>query len=71
MRQNAVTGQPEPWSIMRTGHHCGMITGCENMLFFRSGYTGFYDLTADVGRAALRRDIASAAGSTPCRPTDW
>jgi outer membrane protein assembly factor BamB/SAM-dependent methyltransferase len=49
MRANAVTGEPEPWSIMRTGHHCGMITGCENMLFFRSGYTGFYDLTADVG----------------------
>ena len=49
MRDNAVTGQPEPWSIMRTGHHCGMISGSENMLFFRSGYTGFYDLMADVG----------------------
>ncbi|MEX2113844.1 MAG: PQQ-binding-like beta-propeller repeat protein [Pirellulales bacterium] len=49
MRTNAVTGQPEPWSIMRTGHHCGMISGCESMLFFRSGYTGFYDLTSDVG----------------------
>lgn len=48
-RVNAVTGASEPWSIMRTGHHCGMISGCENMLFFRSGYTGFYDLTADVG----------------------
>jgi len=49
MRLNTVSGRPEPWSIMRTGHHCGMITGCENMLFFRSGFTGFYDLTADVG----------------------
>jgi outer membrane protein assembly factor BamB/ubiquinone/menaquinone biosynthesis C-methylase UbiE len=49
MRPNAVTDEPEPWSIMRTGHHCGMITGCESMLFFRSGYTGFYDLTSDVG----------------------
>jgi hypothetical protein len=49
MRTNPVTEKPEPWSIMRTGHHCGMITGCENMLFFRSGYTGFYDLNADVG----------------------
>jgi len=48
-RPNAVTDKPEPWSIMRTGHHCGMITGCENMLFFRSGFTGFYDLTSDVG----------------------
>jgi outer membrane protein assembly factor BamB len=49
MRPNAVTGQLEPWSIMRTGHHCGMISGSENMLFFRSGFTGFYDLMADVG----------------------
>jgi outer membrane protein assembly factor BamB len=49
IRPNAITGKPEPWSIMRTGHHCGMISGCENMLFFRSGYTGFYDLAADVG----------------------
>jgi outer membrane protein assembly factor BamB len=49
MRLNTVTNRPEPWSIMRTGHHCGMLTGCENMLFFRSGFTGFYDLTADVG----------------------
>jgi hypothetical protein len=49
MRENAVTGQPEPWSIMRTGHHCGMISASESMLFFRSGYTGFYDLKSDVG----------------------
>lgn len=49
MRLNEVTQQVEPWSIMRTGHHCGMLTGCENMLFFRSGFTGFYDLEADVG----------------------
>lgn len=49
MRDNAVTEKPEPWSIMRTGHHCGMITGCENMLFFRSGFTAFYDMNADVG----------------------
>jgi outer membrane protein assembly factor BamB len=49
MRLNEVTQKPEPWSIMRTGHHCGMLTGCDNMLFFRSGFTGFYDLAADVG----------------------
>ncbi len=49
MRVNALTGQSEPWSIMRPGHHCGMISGCENMLLFRSGYTGFYDLKADTG----------------------
>lgn len=48
-RESAITGKEEPWSIMRTGHHCGMLTGCDNMLFFRSGATGFYDLKADTG----------------------
>src|SRR5690606_39059932 len=39
-----------PWSIMRTGHHCGMLTGCESgMLLFRSGDTGFYDLETESG----------------------
>ena len=49
MRIHPVTGLQVPWSIMRPGHHCGMLTGCESMLMFRSGYTGFYDLEADAG----------------------
>ena len=49
MRQHPLTGEQVPWSIIRPGHHCGMITGCENMLLFRSGFTGFYDLKADDG----------------------
>lgn len=49
MRIHPLTGEEVPWSIMRPGHHCGMITGCDSMLFFRSGYTGFYDLKADAG----------------------
>jgi outer membrane protein assembly factor BamB len=49
MREHPLTGQQVPWSIIRPGHHCGMISGCENMLLFRSGYTGFYDLKADDG----------------------
>lgn len=50
LRPNPLTGQEVPWSIMRTGHHCGMLTGCESgLLMFRSGHTGFYDLTADAG----------------------
>jgi outer membrane protein assembly factor BamB len=48
-RLNVATNEVEPWSIMRTGHHCGMITGCANMLFFRSGFTGYYDLASDTG----------------------
>ncbi len=49
-RSHPLTGAEEPWSIMRTGHHCGMLTGCESgMLMFRSGNTGFYDLNTDSG----------------------
>jgi outer membrane protein assembly factor BamB len=48
-RKHPLTGLDVPWSIIRPGHHCGMISGCENMLLFRSGYTGFYDLKADDG----------------------
>jgi len=48
-RPHPLTGQDVPWSIIRSGHHCGMLTGCPNMLMFRSGYTGFYDLSSDSG----------------------
>lgn len=49
-RTHPVTGQAVPWSIMRTGHHCGMLTASESgMLLFRSGATGFADLNADEG----------------------
>lgn len=49
-RQHPITGQSEPWSIMRTGHHCGMLTGSESgMILFRSGHTGFMDLNSDAG----------------------
>lgn len=50
MRVNPITGAQVPWSIMRTGHHCGMLTGSESgMLLFRSGDTGFYDLESESG----------------------
>lgn len=49
-RPHPLTGAEQPWSIMRTGHHCGMLTGCESgLLMFRSGHTGFYDLNTDSG----------------------
>lgn len=45
-----VTQQEVPWSLMRTGHHCGMFTGCDSgMLLFRSGDTAFYDLQSESG----------------------
>lgn len=50
MRVHPLTGEQVPWSLMRTGHHCGMLTGCESgMLLFRSGDTGFYDLETESG----------------------
>ena len=49
-RPHPITGADVPWSIMRTGHHCGMLTGADSgMLMFRSGYTGFFDLNKDEG----------------------
>ncbi len=49
MRSHPLTGKEVPWSIARPGHHCGMLTGCDNLLMFRSGFTGFYDLKTDSG----------------------
>ncbi len=50
MRQHPLTQQEVPWSLMRTGHHCGILTGCDaGMVLFRSGDTAFYDLNTDAG----------------------
>jgi len=48
-RIHPLTGLEVPWSYMRPGHHCGMNTAAPNMLFFRSGFTAFYDLQSDSG----------------------
>lgn len=49
-REHPTTGQKVPWSLMRTGHHCGILTGCESgLLMFRSGDTAFYDMELDAG----------------------
>lgn len=48
-KTHPLTGQDVPWSMIRPGHHCGMLTGCDSMLMFRSGYTGFYNLDNDEG----------------------
>ena len=48
-RIHPLTGKEVPWSFMRPGHHCGMNTATPNMLFFRSGFTAFYDLQSDSG----------------------
>jgi len=48
-RKSPLTGKDVPWSIMRDGHHCGMIVGTPNMLTFRSRFTSFYNLEDDIG----------------------
>jgi outer membrane protein assembly factor BamB len=49
-RKHPITGEDVPWSMMRTGHHCGMLTGADSgMVMFRSGFTGFMDLEQDAG----------------------
>ena len=49
-RSHPLTGEQVPWSMMRTGHHCGMLTGADaGMIMFRSGFTGFMDLEQDAG----------------------
>lgn len=49
MREHPITGQQTVWQFSRPGHHCGPVTATPNMLFFRSGFTGYYDLYSDSG----------------------
>ena len=48
-RENPLTGEQTAWQFSRPGHHCGPITATPNMLFFRSGFTGYYDMYSDSG----------------------
>ncbi len=48
-RPHPVTGEDSEWRFSRPGHHCGIITATPNMMFFRSGFIGYYDLYRDSG----------------------
>ena len=48
-RPHPLTGQESTWRFSRPGHHCGVITATPNMMFFRSGFIGYYDLYQDSG----------------------
>ncbi|MGE3778693.1 MAG: PQQ-binding-like beta-propeller repeat protein, partial [Pirellulaceae bacterium] len=48
-RQNPLTGADSDWQFSRPGHHCGVVTATPNMMFFRSGFIGYYDLYEDSG----------------------
>ena len=48
-RLHPLTGKESEWRFSRPGHHCGVITATPNMMFFRSGFIGYYDLYEDSG----------------------
>lgn len=48
-RPHPLTGVESEWRFTRPGHHCGVITATPNMMFFRSGFIGYYDLYRDSG----------------------
>jgi len=48
-RVNPLTGEVSNWQFSRPGHHCGIITSTPNMMFFRSGFIGYYDMYEDSG----------------------
>ena len=48
MTKNPLTGQFEPWKMTRA-YGCNSIIASENMLTFRSGAAGYYDLQSESG----------------------
>lgn len=48
-RVSPITGEETNWQYSRPGHHCGVVTATPNMMFFRSGFIGYYDLYEDSG----------------------
>ncbi len=48
-RPHPLTGEESQWRFSRPGHYCGVITATPNMMFFRSGFIGYYDLYHDSG----------------------
>ena len=51
-RLDPLTGEATPWRIGLKGG-CGTLSGCPNMLSYRAGSTGFYDLAGDSGLHTL------------------
>lgn len=48
-RINPVTGIKEPWQYPRPGHHCGPPAAAQNIMLFRSGHIGYWDIERDIG----------------------
>lgn len=52
MVKHPITGELTPWKITRA-YGCNTMIASENMLTFRSGAAGYYDLTSDSGTGNL------------------
>lgn len=52
LTKNPLTGKPQPWQITRA-YGCNNIIASENLLTFRSGAAGYYDLLTDAGTGNL------------------
>ena len=67
MAEDLLTGESVPWRYPRA-YGCGPVAGCQNMLFFRSGADGFFDMqtegTTNFGgvRAGCARTLLAANG---------
>ena len=46
MTEDVLTGESVPWQYSRA-YGCGPIAGCQNVLFFRSGADGFFDMESE------------------------
>lgn len=60
-RLHPITGKELPWTHTRT-YGCGSMLACENLLTFRSGAAGYFDLGNDGGTGNLG---GMKAGCTP------
>ena len=75
-RANPFTGKSTQWSFLRS-YGCGAMAGAPNVLMFRSGTLGIYDLAGDGGvfnfggvRAGCYVNAIAANGLLLCPPAD-
>lgn len=50
LRENTLTGNSDPWSFTKSGHHCNYAIASEHLMTFRAGDAAFCDL--DTGATA-------------------
>ncbi|NQT15886.1 MAG: PQQ-binding-like beta-propeller repeat protein, partial [Planctomycetes bacterium] len=65
--EDMLTGESVPWRYLRA-YGCGPVAGCKNVLFFRSGADGFFDMETEAltnfggVRAGCARTLLAAGG---------